>query len=62
MRSLKTRVDCLVEATGGRAFYAKEYPNLDEVYDEVEIELRSQYVPQRRIDRQIAIAHPAAED
>jgi len=43
-RSFKSRVDRLVESTGGRVFYAKEYESLDAVYDEIEIELRSQYL------------------
>ena len=43
-RSFETRVDRLVESTGGRVFYAKEYANLDHVYDEIETELRSQYL------------------
>jgi len=43
-RSFSSRVDHLVEATGGRVFYAKEYPNLDLVYKEIEQELRSQYL------------------
>jgi predicted RNA-binding protein with PUA-like domain len=40
----ETKVDRLVASTGGRVFYAKEYENLDEVYDEIETELRSQYL------------------
>ena len=44
VRSLTSRVDRLVEATGGRVFYAKEYASLDAVYDEIEYELRSQYL------------------
>lgn len=43
-RSFSSRVDRLVEATGGRVFYAKEYRDLDEVYEEIERELRSQYL------------------
>ena len=57
-RSFTSRVDRLVEATGGRVFYAKEYDNLDEVYEDIEVELRSQYLltyyptnsDQRRLD------------
>ena len=44
MRSFTTRVDRLVESTGGRVFYSKEYANLAAVYDEIETELRSQYL------------------
>lgn len=44
VRSFETKVDRLVESTGGRVFYAKEYQNLDEVYDDIEHELRSQYL------------------
>ena len=44
IRSFETKVDRLVASTGGRVFYAKEYENLDEVYDEIETELRSQYL------------------
>lgn len=43
-RSFSSRVGRLVNATGGRVFYAREYENLDAVYDEIEIELRSQYL------------------
>lgn len=43
-RSFTSRVNRLVEATGGRVFYAKEYRDLGEVYDEIESELRSQYL------------------
>ena len=43
-RSFKSRVDRLVETTGGRVFYAKEYDHLDAVYEEIERELRSQYL------------------
>ena len=43
-RSFSSRVDRLVEATGGRVFYAKEYENLDSVYEKIESELRSQYL------------------
>jgi Ca-activated chloride channel family protein len=43
-RSFISRAERLAEATGGRVFYAKEYKNLDAVYDEIEAELRSQYL------------------
>lgn len=43
-RSFSSRADRLAEATGGRVFYAKEYDTLDSVYDEIEEELRSQYL------------------
>lgn len=43
-RSFTSRAVRLAEATGGRVFYAKEYDNLDAVYDEIEAELRSQYL------------------
>lgn len=43
-RSFGSRVDRLVDATGGRVFYAKEYASLDAVYDDIEYELRSQYL------------------
>lgn len=43
-RSFTSRAVRLAEATGGRVFYAKEYKNLDAVYDEIEAELRSQYL------------------
>ena len=43
-RSFTSRARRLAEATGGRVFYAKEYDNLGEVYDEIEVELRSQYL------------------
>jgi Ca-activated chloride channel family protein len=43
-RSFTSRINRLVEATGGRVFYAKEYQRLDDVYDEIESELRSQYL------------------
>jgi Ca-activated chloride channel family protein len=43
-RSFGSRVDRLMGAVGGRVFYAKDYPNLDLVYDEIEEELRSQYL------------------
>jgi Ca-activated chloride channel family protein len=43
-RSFSSRADRLAEATGGRVFYAKEYDTLDAVYDEIEEELRSQYL------------------
>jgi len=44
VRSFTSRVDRLVETTGGRVFYAKEYRDLSEVYEEIELELRSQYL------------------
>ncbi len=44
VRSFSSRVNRLVEATGGRVFYAKEYSNLGDVYEEIEYELRSQYL------------------
>ncbi len=43
-RSFSSRAVRLAEATGGRVFYAKEYKSLDAVYDEIEAELRSQYL------------------
>ncbi|MEM6794526.1 MAG: VWA domain-containing protein [Acidobacteriota bacterium] len=43
-RSFTSRANRLTEATGGRVFYAKEYEDLGEVYDEIEEELRSQYL------------------
>lgn len=43
-RSFTSRVDRLVEATGGRVFYGKEYDSLDEVYDQIDQDLRSQYL------------------
>ncbi|MEM9599154.1 MAG: VWA domain-containing protein, partial [Acidobacteriota bacterium] len=43
-RSFTSRAQRLAAATGGRVFYAKEYDSLDEVYDEIELELRSQYL------------------
>ena len=43
-RSFRSRVDQLVNTTGGRVFYAKEYKDLGDVYDEIEYELRSQYL------------------
>ncbi|MCP3964681.1 MAG: VWA domain-containing protein [bacterium] len=43
-RSFTSRVNRLVEATGGRVFYGKEYRDLGEVYEEIEQELRSQYL------------------
>lgn len=43
-RSFTSRVDRLVEATGGRVFYAKEYDDLGKVYEKIEHELRSQYL------------------
>ncbi len=44
VRSFSSRVNRLVEATGGRVFYAKEYANLHDVYEDIEHELRSQYL------------------
>ncbi len=44
LRSFTSRVDRLVESTGGRVFYAREYRDLSEVYGEIEQELRSQYL------------------
>lgn len=44
VRSFTSRVDRLVNSTGGRVFYAKEYANLGEVYTDIEEELRSQYL------------------
>lgn len=44
VRSFTSRVDRLVEETGGRVFYAKEYDNLGAVYSDIEEELRSQYL------------------
>ncbi len=44
VRSFSSRVNRLVEATGGRVFYAKEYDNLRQVYEDIEHELRSQYL------------------
>lgn len=43
-RSFTSRVDRLVEATGGRVFYSKEYDSLDAIYDQIEDDLRSQYL------------------
>lgn len=43
-RSFNSRADRLVASTGGRIFYAKEFESLDAVYDEIEVELRSQYL------------------
>ena len=34
----------MVDATGGRVYYAKEYDRLGDVYDEIERELRTQYL------------------
>lgn len=54
-RPLSARIDRLVEAVGGRVFYAREYEDLDAVYAEIEQELRSQYLlayyPKKREDR-----------
>jgi Ca-activated chloride channel family protein len=44
VRSYGSRVDRLTEATGGKVFYGREYRDLGEVYDEIERELRSQYL------------------
>ncbi len=44
VRSFTSRVDRLVDGTGGRVFYAKEYDNLGKVYSDIEEELRSQYL------------------
>ncbi len=44
VRSFSSRVNRLVEATGGRVFYAKEYDHLGDVYEDIEHELRSQYL------------------
>ncbi len=43
-RSFTSRINRLVEATGGRVFYSKEYGHLGEVYEEIDRELRSQYL------------------
>lgn len=43
-RSFTSRARRLAEATGGRVFYAREYNDLGDVYDEIEEELRSQYL------------------
>lgn len=43
-RSFTSRVDRLVEATGGKVYYGKEYDDLGQVYDEIEEDLRSQYL------------------
>ncbi len=43
-RSLSDRVDRLVEATGGRVFWTSSMDRLDAVYEEIENELRSQYL------------------
>lgn len=43
-RSFESRVNRLTEATGGRVFYGREYATLGEVYEEIERELRSQYL------------------
>ena len=44
-RSFESRVNRLVKATGGRVFYASDYKDgLGAVYDEIENELRSQYL------------------
>ncbi|MEM8930627.1 MAG: VWA domain-containing protein [Acidobacteriota bacterium] len=43
-RSFASRADRVTEATGGRVFYAKEFDSLNDVYAEIEKELRSQYL------------------
>lgn len=43
-RSFTQRAAKLVEAGGGRVYYAREYASLDEVYEEIGQELRSQYL------------------
>jgi len=43
-RPLSVRIDRLVGTVGGRVFYAKEYDDLDQIYAEIERELRSQYL------------------
>lgn len=43
-RSFTSRINRLVEATGGRVFYANEYRHLGEVYEAIDHELRSQYL------------------
>ena len=43
-RSFESRVNRIVETTGGRVFYAKDYGDLDTVYAKIERELRSQYL------------------
>jgi VWFA-related protein len=43
-RSFSSRVDRLVEATGGRVFYTRDHRDLGTVYDEIESELRAQYL------------------
>lgn len=43
-RSFSSRINRLVEATGGRAFYAREYDRLGDLYAEIEYELRCQYL------------------
>ena len=43
-RSFTSRAQRLAKATGGRIFYAKEYDDLGDVYDDIEEELRSQYL------------------
>ncbi|MEM9554459.1 MAG: VWA domain-containing protein [Acidobacteriota bacterium] len=43
-RSFTSRVDRLVDATGGRVYYAREYDDLTAVYEQIEQELRSQYL------------------
>ncbi|MEM7349717.1 MAG: VWA domain-containing protein [Acidobacteriota bacterium] len=43
-RSFESRVNRIVETTGGRVYYAKDYNDLDQVYAKIERELRSQYL------------------
>ena len=44
IRSFSERVDRLVDGTGGRIFYVPEYEDLAAVYNEIEDELRAQYL------------------
>lgn len=41
---VRRKLENLAQETGGRTFYIKEAVELDEVYDEIEAELRSQYL------------------
>ncbi len=43
-RSFNSKATKLATSVGGRVYYAKEYASLDEVYTEIEEELRSQYL------------------
>ena len=43
-RSYGSRLDRLVDTTGGSVFYGLEYDDLGDVYEEIERELRSQYL------------------